>query len=423
LTRGRDQWLAFDDLSPAPRESALPRDLHELFEVNAGDALASAMQQLIDDLPEQIALLDSECTILAANRAWCQIVEDYGYTDILPGMNYRTFCVAKAVEGYEPAAEALAALDDLCSGKRSFWQLIYNGRDKWNGRDFEICIHRVDNGGPPLLLVTRSDLTEILELRRLKNDFFRSITDSQAAERERLGRELHDSTSQLLTAIGLALGRLKAETSRTNISHVVDELQGLLAETHQEIRLISYLAHVPALEKVGLTSALRSLIEGFGRRTRLEASFQVDGHATPLPPESEMSIYRIAQEALSNVHRHAHASRVHLFLHYRRGAAHLVIADNGIGISAEVAAGTASLGVGLSSMRSRLAEIGGRLSIRRLDPGTAIVASFGLESAPTFLLSPTSAQRGRVAKAKAGNELSGRPSQIMDVRPAQVLAP
>ena len=77
----------------------------------------------------------------------------------------------KAAEGYEPAAHAVAAIDDIASGKRSFWQLIYNGRERWSGRDFQICMHRMEVGTQSFISVTRFDLTEIVELRRVRDDF------------------------------------------------------------------------------------------------------------------------------------------------------------------------------------------------------------------------------------------------------------
>ena len=145
-------------------------------------AVARTMQQLIDNLPEQIALLDEQCNILAANRAWTDIVEQYGHLDALPGRNYRDFCAAKAAEGYEPAIEAVAALDDITSGRRSLWQLVYNGGERWGGHDYQICIHWIAVGSQSLISVTRFDLTEILALRRANDRFTRSPIEAGRRE-------------------------------------------------------------------------------------------------------------------------------------------------------------------------------------------------------------------------------------------------
>jgi len=340
------------------------------------------MQQLIDDLPEEIALLDQDCLMVAANRSWQAVCEQSGNTDALPGCNYREVCKRKAAEGYAPASLALTAFDEISSGERDFWQMTYNGGVRWNSRDYQFCMHRIGAGDEALIMVTRFDLTELLELRRLKSDFNTSLDLGQTMERRRVARELHDSTSQLLASVGLLLGHLRLQTPNREALGLIEELQELLGEAQQEIRLISYLAHPPAVEEMGLADAIRALVGGFDRRTGIEARFVVEGEGVDLSATEEAALYRIAQEALSNVHRHAHASRVGLLLRLGRRATHLVIADDGIGITRDAFARSQCAGVGLASMRSRLADIGGRLTIRSLSLGTAIVASLRNEPRP-----------------------------------------
>jgi len=343
--------------------------------------LDGTMQELIDDLPEEIALLDDQCNILAINRAWRETVEEHGYFDALPGYNYLDLCGRMATEGYGPAVEAALALEDIASGKHNFWQLVYNGGDRWDGHDYQICAHRIGVGAQTVISVTRFDLTEILELRRAKDVLRHSLNESQSVERQRMARELHDSTSQLLAGIGLLLGRLEHQSPNPESKSLVEELQELVREAQQEIRSISYLAHPPSIEKLGFERAMKSLVDGFARRAAFESSFEIRGDMHPLSPDVEGTLYRIAQESLSNVHRHARATQVRVLLCFRRRAVHLIITDDGIGISRDTMAGRGSVGVGLSSMRERLTESRGRLSIRRLSPGTAIIASVGRSSA------------------------------------------
>jgi signal transduction histidine kinase len=340
-------------------------------------ALAGTMQQLIEDLPEEIALLDGNGTILAANTAWMRTVQEHGHPEVMPGTNYLENCRCKAAEGYEPAIEAAVGLEEVMSGTRTSWELTYNGGDRWAGRDYRISVQRVGGGSGPLISVTRTDLTEILQLRRLKDDFTRSLVERQAVERRRLTRELHDSTSQLLATVGLVLGRFRFNSPNSEALGVVAEVQQLVSEAQREIRAISYLGQPPALDRRGLASALEPLAEGFGRRTNVRTSFAVDGGALSFSVPVETALFRVAQEALSNVHRHARASHVSLCLYCRKSTMHLVVADDGIGISDEALAGRGGAGVGLAGMRSRLSEIGGRLTVRRLSRGTAIIATVG----------------------------------------------
>ena len=338
------------------------------------DALDGTMQELIDDLPEEIALLDEQCNILAINRAWRETVEEHGYLDAIPGYNYLSLCMRRAAEGYGPAVEAASALQDISSGKRSFWQMIYNGGDLWDGHDYQICAHRIGVGPQTVISVTRFDLTEIMALRRAKDDLRHSLVESQSIERQRLARELHDSTSQLLAGIGLLLGRLEHQSPNRESLGLVEELQELVREAQQEIRSISYLAHPPSIERLGFAGAMKSLVEGFARRAGFEGSFEVTGEMRSLSSEKQGALYRIVQEALSNVHRHARATRVRVQLCFRHSV-HVMIADDGVGISDDTLKGLGNAGVGLSSMSERLTEIGGRLSLRRLSPGTAIIAT------------------------------------------------
>ena len=337
------------------------------------------MQPLIDDLPEQIALLDGDGAILAVNRAWREIVEQHGFVEALPGGQYRDFCAKSASDGYRPAVEALAAFDEMATGKRSFWQLNYNGGDRWSGHDFRIRFRNIDAGGRRLVLVTRFDLTEILELRRLKEAFGDSLVESRSDERRRLGRELHDSTSQYLTAIGLTLGRLQRESPGPEAEALIGEARELLHEAQREIRSISYLAHPPPLEKLGLSAALQSMVEGYARRTGLQASFEIQGRLTPLPASAEGAVYRMAQEALSNIHRHACATRIRLVICVRRFAIHLVVADDGVGFDAD--AGRDRLSLGLLGMQERVAQLGGTFEIESVPGhGTELRAQIPVEA-------------------------------------------
>lgn len=302
-----------------------------------------------------------------------------GYTGLAPGDDYRAVCERHAAEGYEPAIQATIALAEIVRGERTFWKMNFHGRAEWSHRQYELSFHRVADART-FITVTRFEVTEIAELRRLKQDFKKSLVEGQAVERQRLGRELHDSTAQVLTALALNLGRLKRDSSSKRWLATLDELQDLVAEAQREIRSVTYLSNASVLNGVALTDALHALADGFERRTGIRVSFEVRGEAVPVPISVETALYRIAQEALSNVYRHARAARSSILLCFRDGLAHLTVSDDGIGISDETLAGQGSGGVGLTGMRARLIELGGRLSVRRLVPGTAIIASIPIES-------------------------------------------
>jgi PAS domain S-box-containing protein len=200
----------------------------------------------------------------------------------------------------------------------------------------------------------------------------------QDEERQRIAQELHDSTAQHLMAIGLNLTTLRARTAaQGETRRLFDEIDCLLNETTKELRTFTYLLHQPNLESGGLRATLHDFVDGFGRRTGLQMSVRSDRAADELPLPLQRSILRIVQEALSNVHRHADASRVSINLKRCRDRMHLVISDNGRGVkeTLEHRAGEASsLGVGITGMTARMRQLGGKLHIRSGGKGTTVHA-------------------------------------------------
>ena len=331
---------------------------------------ADIFQQIINGLSEQIALLDQNWNILVVNEAWTRTAALYGYFGLLPGTNYFEFLREKASEGHSSAGrvvQGIAAMEE--SGEDDF-RFLYHGSDRWAGHSFQLCIHRMEIAGRTFAMVTRHDVTELLQLRQLREGYTHHLIEGQAEERRRMAREIHDSTMQLLTGLGLALGHLKRARRHREALDIVTEMEQLLGEAQGEIRAISYLAHPPMLKNMGLVEALRMLVEGYGRRTGLRVSLNIAPDVRIGWEAAEVATYRIVQEALSNIHRHAKATDVAVALYRRRSLFHTVIIDNGIGMPAQL-----TQGVGLASMRSRLAELGGRLTIRNAWPGTMLVAS------------------------------------------------
>jgi two-component system, NarL family, sensor kinase len=328
-------------------------------------------QSLVNGLPEQIALLDSDWNIVVVNESWTRTAELYGLFALMPGTNYLDFCQTKAIEGHTPAQDTIDGLSDIMSGKTNSFRIVYNGSERWKGHDFQVCVNRFNVGDRTYASVTRYDVTELLELRRLREEFSDSVMRGQAEERRRLGREIHDSTMQLLAGLGLLIAVFRRRCDTSECYPILDEMDELLSEAQKEIRSISYLAHPPLLDKMALGDALKSLVEGFSRRTDLPVTFEVSGDPQFCCPAAEGALYRVVQEALSNVHRHSKASAASVLLRQGRTMTHVVIADNGVGMPAHVCAG-----VGLSGMRARLSELGGRLFVySSRTPGTAVIAS------------------------------------------------
>ena len=356
--------------SPSP-DISLPGLALGFLAISADQRLgfAESFQQVIDGLPEQIALIDDQWTILCVNPAWTKTAVLYGYEALTPGTNYVDFCEARAVEGHMPARIAAAGIRELARNGQPTFRFVYHGKDRWEGFAFQLCVNRILVSGKTFYTVTRYDITELVQLRQMREDFSHSVIQHQAEERRRMAREVHDSTMQLLAAMGLSLGQLKRGRHSKASGEIVGEMEQMLDEAQRELRAISYLAHAPEVRELGLTMALRQLAGGFGRRTGINIALHAD-KTRNLSPAAETAVYRLVQEALSNIHRHAKASDAAVGLYQRRAVLHVAIADNGIGMPERL-----RRGVGLSSMRERIEELGGRLMIRAGHPGAVLIAS------------------------------------------------
>jgi two-component system NarL family sensor kinase len=372
------EFEVFPDAVPKDSLEAAPQFYPIMLAAAAGvgeqPGFLEMFQQLVDGLPEQIALLDDQWVILAANPAWLRTAALYGYDELRPGTNYLDFCTDRAKDGHMPAALVAEGIRGMERAGQTHFQFIYHGTDRWEGHAFQICINRFELAGRWYATSTRYDVTELVHLRELRADFSQSLIELQAVERRRMAREVHDSTMQLLVGMGFSLGQLKRSRHSKAAGVIVEEMEQLLGEAQRELRAIAYLAHAPLVSELGLAKALRQLAGGFAKRTGLNIALPADLDLSLSPP-AEMAIYRLVQEALSNIHRHAHATDAAVGLHQRNSILHVAVADNGVGMPEHV-----RRGVGLSSMRARIEELGGRLMIRPGNPGTVLIASIPAHS-------------------------------------------
>lgn len=198
----------------------------------------------------------------------------------------------------------------------------------------------------------------------------------QEEERQRIARELHDSTAQHLVAANLGLSGLEAQVRQSPEGRKsLAEVEGLLTEALRELRIFTYLLHPPNLAKDGLQATLRDFAEGFAGRTGLVARIRIPEEVDDLPPDLQRAVLRVVQEALTNVHRHAGASHVSVDARIMSGRLIVRICDNGYGISDPARPdGPIRLGVGIAGMRARLEQFGGNLKIRTGRGGTSILA-------------------------------------------------
>lgn len=197
----------------------------------------------------------------------------------------------------------------------------------------------------------------------------------QDEQRRRFARELHDSVGQHLAALKMALS---LQQSKSPSDSVLQDCIRLVDDGIAETRTISHLLHPPLLDEAGLNSASRWFVEGFGRRSGIDAHLDIRDGAERLSESIELVLFRVLQESLTNVHRHSGATRADVGLNVNGATAILRVKDNGHGVPTAVLMNlrkdAAGAGVGLAGMTERLREIGGRLEVNSSEAGTEIVA-------------------------------------------------
>jgi PAS domain S-box-containing protein len=210
------------------------------------------------------------------------------------------------------------------------------------------------------------------ELRRLS---IRLMT-MQDQERRRLARDLHDGLGQDLAVAKMVLDRMIFHDSKSvePPEEAWTQASSIIDSAIQQVRTMSHLLHPPLLDEVGLLSALAWYVEGLTKRSGIETSLDVQpGDFPRLGAEVETAVFRIVQEALTNVFRHSEASKVWITLTQREGKIVVAVRDDGKGIGREIAEMQPDrVGVGIGGMKQRAREFGGELRLSNAHPGTLV---------------------------------------------------
>jgi signal transduction histidine kinase len=219
------------------------------------------------------------------------------------------------------------------------------------------------------------------ELRRLSG----SLIASQDEERRRIARELHDGLGQELTVVKIMLQGLFREKNVPQLNQQsISDIYKLIDGALQQVRSVSYLLHPPLLDEVGICSALGWYLDGLSKRGGIEITMETSPQDFPrLAPELETTLFRVIQEALTNVFRHSKASKACVRLERKQTEVVATVRDNGVGILDEISEFRPdSIGVGIGGMRQRVKELGGQLALRNADPGTIVDVRIPLSSVP-----------------------------------------
>ena len=361
--------------------------------LNHGDAIFRLLVESVKDYA--IFLLDPTGTVVTWNEG-AERIKGYKAEEIV-GQHFRRFYPREAQESGWPERELeIAAKESRFSDEglrvrkngTTFWanvvitalrdeQGLLLGfskvtRDLSERRALEERSHQLNNE----LRARVAELTESQRLVELRTFELQKLSAEllrvQDEERRRMARTLHDDLGQELTALKIELDVLNgAEPSvKGNMSQAI----GLANSSLNKVRNMSYLLHPPLLDESGLLPALHWYIEGLKSRSALKISFDYKPVVFPrLPRDLEVAVFRVIQESLTNIYRHAGSEDARIDILQESGRVKVRIRDFGKGIP-ERTLGRNS-GVGISGMRERIKQLNGDLNVLRAEPGTIVEAS------------------------------------------------
>ena len=199
----------------------------------------------------------------------------------------------------------------------------------------------------------------------------------QDEERRRIARELHDSAGQTLTVLGLNLAQLvqKAEVVAPALGKEGRQIEEVVQQLHREIRTTSYL-----LDEAGLSSALSWYVQGLTERSGIKIDLNISDDFGRLPADMELAIFRVVQECLTNIHRHAESKTAFIRMARENGSICVEVRDEGKGISPErlLEIQSRGSGVGIAGIRERLRQLNGEMKIESSGFGTTVFATIPL---------------------------------------------
>jgi PAS domain S-box-containing protein len=210
------------------------------------------------------------------------------------------------------------------------------------------------------------------------------LMNAQDDERRRIAQMLHETTAQNLAGLKMLLARLNRTSDRLSDDerNALVESMSLAEQSMTEIRTLSYLLHPPFLDEAGLLSALRWYAAGFAERSGIDVDLDLPESFGRLARDTETALFRIVQESLINIHRHAGSKTAHIRLQRDAETLVLEVGDHGHGIPSasleHIMSGVGIVGVGIGGMSERMEQLGGSLDITSGDQGTTVRARLRL---------------------------------------------
>ena len=332
------------------------------------------------DEQAEVVLLSPDGVIVSANAAWRAGIVALGLELADFGVGASYVDVAKAVVPTTDKALFSERLGALLSGLTSRLEATFSQSTTNGEKRRQVQIAPIQVGEATYFLAIHEDLTERAKVLAALHETSDQLLSAQEKERQRIAIELHDSTSQHLAALTLGLAKLRKRVGQDDGAQVlIDDVSELTRRALHETRVLSYLMNASGEDREGLEVAVHRFVRGFGRRAGLDATVETVGPVNSVGAAAQHAVFRVIQEALSNVHRHAQANKVSVRLVSQAGVLTARISDDGKGFQLGPVS-EAPLGVGIIGMRTRIEQLGGTLEIDGGAGGTVVAATIPLRT-------------------------------------------
>jgi signal transduction histidine kinase len=348
------------------------------------------LARLLSEQYEVETVADGQAAIDAAHKQPPDLIVSDVMMPILDG-----FELLEALRADEQTRTIPVVLLSARAGEESRVQGIQAGADDYLTKPFSarellarvsgrLEIARLQRDRESQLRISQAELEqrvqertqELLNASHELRELSARILQAQDEERRRIARELHDGVGQLLAALGMEASNLARESDRlsSRAASSLSSIESLVIQMTKDIRTISHLLHPPLLDDVGLQCAITDYVTGFAERSGIQVSLDLQTAFERLDRDYELSLFRIVQECLTNIHRHSGSRTAGIRIFRDDGALVLEVRDEGRGMRAERMSEIQSSGsgVGIRGMRERALQLSGTMSIESDASGTRI---------------------------------------------------
>lgn len=352
--------------------TALLRDLSELRRMSSViDQLNRRLRSLFERVPVAIWITEAE-RVVFANPASAQLMGRPNPSDLL-GCSIFDFL--------SPTSHATVREHLLSLAMEDTAVVISGAIRHADGslREVELVVAPLPDMERSFVQMVINDVThrsrekkQLLRSRRTLRELSASMVEAREEERQRIARELHDELGQQLTAMKLEMIACLRDHPNAALVERAQGMLDMLDETVASARRIAMDLRPLMLDDLGLAEAIEWLVQEFSRRSLIEVELHLDRSLGTLPPKLSTTLYRIVQEALTNISRHAQATRVAIRLEKHSQNLHLIVRDNGVGFPREPQARRVG-SFGLLGIRERVLMLGGQLTVENAQNGGALL--------------------------------------------------